>query len=86
VKKEWKEILYKYITGIIQNNGHKVLAIDGMTDHIHILVGLRLYNHCRRWYRTLKQIRHDGLTNNIYHPKNLNGRKDAERFHIVSRT
>lgn len=33
--------LYKYITGIIQNNGHKVLAINGMPDHIHILIGLR---------------------------------------------
>jgi len=41
VQKEWKEILYKYITGVIQNNGHKVLAINGMPDHIHILIGLR---------------------------------------------
>ena len=38
---KWKEDLYKYITGIIQNNNHKLLAINGMPDHIHILLGLR---------------------------------------------
>jgi putative transposase len=37
----WKDELYKYITGIIQNNKHKLLAINGMPDHIHILIGYR---------------------------------------------
>ena len=37
----WKDELYKYITGIITNQNHKLLAINGMPDHIHILVGLR---------------------------------------------
>ena len=37
----WKDELYKYITGIIQNNDHKLLAINGMPDHVHILFGLR---------------------------------------------
>ena len=41
IKSSWKVELYKYITGIIQNNNHKLLAINGMSDHIHILVGLR---------------------------------------------
>lgn len=37
----WKENLYKYIVTIIQNHCHKVLAIGGTADHIHILFGLR---------------------------------------------
>lgn len=37
----FKNELYKYITGIIQNKGHKVLAINGMPDHIHIFFGMR---------------------------------------------
>ena len=37
----WRDELYKYITGILQNNKHKLLAINGMPDHIHILFGLR---------------------------------------------
>ncbi|MBL7816464.1 MAG: IS200/IS605 family transposase [Saprospiraceae bacterium] len=41
IGKEWEERLYTYITGIVQNFNHKVLAINGMSDHIHILVGMR---------------------------------------------
>jgi putative transposase len=37
----WKEELYKYIGGIVQGNNHKLLSINGMPDHIHILFGLR---------------------------------------------
>ncbi|MDO8550375.1 MAG: IS200/IS605 family transposase, partial [Ignavibacteria bacterium] len=37
----WKDELYKYIAGIIKNNGHKPLAINGMQDHIHIFIGMK---------------------------------------------
>ena len=36
----WKESLHKYITGIFQNNKHKMLQLNSMLDHIHILIGL----------------------------------------------
>ena len=39
IKKEWKNELEKYITGIVQNKGHKMLAIGAMPDHIHIFIG-----------------------------------------------
>lgn len=41
ISKEWKEELHKYIAGIIQNKGQKLLVINTMPDHIHILIGLR---------------------------------------------
>lgn len=37
----WEEELYKYIAGIIRNNGHKLLAINGMPDHIHVFFGMK---------------------------------------------
>lgn len=33
--------MYKYITGIITNKGQKLIAINGMPDHIHILIGMK---------------------------------------------
>lgn len=36
----WKNELYSYIAGVIKNNGHQVLAINGMPDHIHIFVSM----------------------------------------------
>lgn len=46
IQKEWKERLHQYITGIIQKKEgretpHKLLQINSMPDHIHILIGLR---------------------------------------------
>lgn len=41
IRTNFKEEIYKYISGIIQNHNHKVLAINGMPDHIHILIGMR---------------------------------------------
>lgn len=42
IGKTWKLELEKYITGIIQNNGHKLLAIGSRPDHIHIFIGYNL--------------------------------------------
>jgi putative transposase len=39
IKIDWKDALEKYITGIVQNHHHKILAIGSMPDHIHILIG-----------------------------------------------
>ncbi len=41
IQKEWKNELYQYITGIEQNNKHKMIIINGMPDHLHIVVGMR---------------------------------------------
>lgn len=37
----WEDQLFKYITGIVQNKGQKLIAINGMPDHVHILIGMR---------------------------------------------
>ncbi len=37
----WETELHKYITGIVQNKEQKLLAINGMPDHIHFLIGMR---------------------------------------------
>lgn len=37
----WKDELYKYITGIARNENQKLIAINGMPDHIHILLGMK---------------------------------------------
>ncbi len=41
IHQEWKEELHQYITGIVRNQGHKMLQINGMPDHVHILFGMR---------------------------------------------
>ena len=41
IRRDWEEQLYKYITGIVQNKGQKMLAINGIETHIHFLLGMR---------------------------------------------
>lgn len=41
IKPSFEEEVYKYISGIITAKEQKSLAVNGMPDHIHILVGLK---------------------------------------------
>ena len=41
LKKENKEELHKYITGIIRNKKQKLMAINSMPDHVHIFIGMK---------------------------------------------
>jgi len=41
LQKAWQQEIYKYITEIISSKGQKLIAINGMEDHIHIFVGLK---------------------------------------------
>jgi len=41
IRPDFKEELYKYITGIVRSKKQKLIAINGMSDHVHILIGLK---------------------------------------------
>lgn len=41
INDEWRVRLHQYITGIIQHQGHKMLQVNSMPDHIHIFIGMR---------------------------------------------
>ncbi|MFA6100789.1 MAG: IS200/IS605 family transposase [Victivallaceae bacterium] len=41
ISPKWKDELYKYITGVIANKNQKLMAVNGMGDHVHMLIGLK---------------------------------------------
>lgn len=41
INPSWEEELYRYITGIVQNKGQKMLAINGTVNHIHLFFGMK---------------------------------------------
>ena len=41
IHSSWEEELYKYISGIVRNKEQKMLAINGMPDHMHFLIGMK---------------------------------------------
>jgi REP element-mobilizing transposase RayT len=38
---KWEDELFKYINGIIVNNKQKLLVVNGVPDHIHMVLGFR---------------------------------------------
>ncbi len=51
---EWKERLHQYMTGIFQQNKHKMLQINAMPDHIHIFIGMRPHQSISSLMQLLK--------------------------------
>ena len=40
INENWQPDLYKYMTGIIEHQEHKLFSINGMPDHVHILISM----------------------------------------------
>jgi putative transposase len=40
INEKWKDNLYRYMSGIIDQQGHKLYVINGTSDHVHILISM----------------------------------------------
>lgn len=41
LQKEWRDEVFKYMSGIITNKGQKPIIVNGVEDHAHVFVGLK---------------------------------------------
>ena len=57
----FREELYKYITGGIKAQGHLLIAIGGMSDHIHILIRYNDDGTFCIYGRTMPKIRYNAV-------------------------
>jgi len=62
----WEVPLYKYITGIVQNKGQKMIAINGMPDHIHFLIGMKPACCLSDLVREVKKSSNEYVNDNNY--------------------
>lgn len=56
---DWEEKLHRYITGIVEGRGHKLLAIGGMPDHIHIFIGQKVSESIPDLVKEIKNASND---------------------------
>jgi putative transposase len=54
IQPEWEDELYKYITGIVKNHRHKMIAINGMPDHLHVFIGFNTHQTISDLMRIVK--------------------------------
>jgi len=65
----WEEELYKYITGIVQKMGHKMLAINGMPDHIHIFINFKPEHSLSSLVREIKKSSNSFINGQRFTPR-----------------
>ena len=70
--KEIRSEVFSYISGIITNRKHKSIIINGMPDHIHILIGLNPNDSISDLVATIKKnssvfINKKGLLTGKFH-------------------
>lgn len=41
LQKPWREEAFKYMAGIIKEKSQKSIIVAGVTDHVHLLIGLK---------------------------------------------
>lgn len=80
IKPEWEDDLYKYTTGIIQNRGHELLAINGMPDHIHIFIGFLPRDSVSDLVREVKKSTTQFIRDKIIFRDHFNGKIDMLYF------
>jgi REP element-mobilizing transposase RayT len=80
---DWEDELYKYITGIIQLKGQKLLAINGMPDHVHIFISMKPTCCLSDLVREVKNLQIVLSKQRVLLMGNLSGNQDLVLFRIV---
>lgn len=66
IQNSWEENLYKYITGIVQTKQQKIIAINGMPDHIHFLIGMKPSCNLSDLVREIKKSSNEYIKENKF--------------------
>ena len=83
INEKHKTELYKYIWGIIEKCNCKLICINGIPDHIHLLVDLNSTISIAQLVRDIKRSQVYGLNHqNIFH-YSMAGEKNMQHFLVV---
>lgn len=80
ISSEWEAELHKYISGIVHNKGQKMLAINGMPDHIHIFIGMKPSCCLSDLVREIKKSSHDFIKEKKFTKSNFNWQEGFGAF------
>lgn len=58
--------MYKYISGIVRNKEQKILAINGMRDNVHFLIGMKPSCCLSDLVREIKKSSNDFIQENKF--------------------
>ena len=76
----WRNELEKYITGIVQNRGHKLIAIGAMPDHIDIFIGYNINQSIPELVENIKTSSNQWINANGFTNKKFSWQKGYGAF------
>ena len=68
LKKEWRNDLFRYMSGIIENTGNKSIIVNGVSDHVHLFLGLKPSNRLSDIVRDVKNNSSNFINKNKFVP------------------
>jgi len=80
IDENWKNELYKYISGIIRSQKHKLVIINGTSDHVHILIGYRPHQALSDLVQDIKGGSSKWINENKYFKVKFNWQKGYAAF------
>ncbi len=80
IKKEWQERLFSYIASIIEAKGNKSIIVNGVTDHVHIFIGLNPSVSISELARDLKNNSSKFVNENKLSPSKFNWQEGYGAF------
>ena len=76
----WEEQLYQYITGIVQNKDQKMIAINGISNHIHLFIGMKLNCCLSDLVREVKKSSNDFINQKQFTRNKFNWQEGFSAF------
>ena len=77
IKADWIERLHAYLGGIVKELDGKPLAIGGIDDHVHLLLGMKPTHRVSDFMRELKKSSSKWVHDEIQSPS-FNGKTDTQ--------
>jgi REP element-mobilizing transposase RayT len=70
--KEWRQEVFKYMSGIIKAKDQKPIIVNGVSDHVHVFVGLKPVSNVSDLVRDIKNNSSNFINDNKWLPKKFN--------------
>lgn len=79
---EWADRLYQYIGGMLRERKCKLLAANGMPDHIHLLISMHATESKAKLANALKSVSSKWIRENIAGQRDFRWQKDYASFSV----
>ena len=83
LQKPWRDEVFKYMAGIIKGKNQKPIIVNGMSDHVHVFVGLKPAMAISDLIRNLKIIPQISSMNKNSSKGNFPGKRAMVYFHML---